>query len=270
MKPINAKDIQASFAVQARSFENAAMNFSKQEYLDYTVRSMEPQPADRVLEAAAGTCACGRSVAPFVCSVVCLDATPAMLAVGKEEAEKSGITNMQFVSGFVEEIPFPAEQFDIVMTRLAFHHFAEIEQPFAEMNRVLKPGGKLVIIDMEAAPEALRETEDRIETLRDPSHVKNRSKQELTSLFEKHGYTLARQESTAIPVSLKAWLALTQTPVDAEKEILAAMEEELRGGNPTGFGPYRKDEEIYFEQRWLLLIGTKGSEQKAHAGKTIA
>lgn len=50
------------------------------------------------------------------------------------------------------------------------------------MVRVLKPGGKLVMIDMEAADEPLRKTEDEIETLRDPSHVKNMSKNEMLEL----------------------------------------------------------------------------------------
>lgn len=65
------------------------MNFSKQEYLDYTIRRMELHSTDCVLEAVAGTYACGHSVAPFVQSVVCLDATPAMLAVGQKEAAKN-------------------------------------------------------------------------------------------------------------------------------------------------------------------------------------
>ena len=164
---------------------------------------------------------------------------------------------MQFINGFVEGIPFSNQHFDIVLTRLAFHHFTEVERPFSEMSRVLKHGGKLVVIDMEAAAQEFRETEDRIETMRDPSHVKNRSKQEFEYLFERHGYALVKQESTAISVSLKAWLALTNTPEDTGKEITALMEEDMRGGKPTGFEPYIKDGEIYFNQRWLLLIGIK-------------
>ena len=257
MKPTNINDIQKSFAVQAKNFESSNMNFSKQEYLDYTVRSMELRSTDCVLEAAAGTCACGRSVAPFVQSVVCLDATPAMLAVGEKEAAKSGISNMKFVNGFVEEIPFPDGHFDIVLTRLAFHHFTEVERPFSEMSRALKHGGKLVVIDMEAAFEELREVEDRIETMRDPSHIKNRSKQEFTNLFEKHGYVVTKQGSNAISVSLKAWLALTNTPENIGMEIIALMEENMRGGQPTGFSPYLKDNEIYFDQRWLMMIGVR-------------
>jgi hypothetical protein len=54
MNPKNISDIQTSFTIQARNFEDSNMNFSKQEYIDYTVHSMEPRSTDCVLEAAAG------------------------------------------------------------------------------------------------------------------------------------------------------------------------------------------------------------------------
>ena len=52
------------------------------------------------------------------------------------------------------------ESFDIVISRLAFHHFAGVEEPFKGMARVLKHGGKLVMIDMIAGDEALRDEVD--------------------------------------------------------------------------------------------------------------
>ena len=78
--------IKKSFSTQAENFENRAMNFSKQEYLDYTVKTIDLQETDHVLEVASGTCACGRSIAPHVQSVTCVDTTPAMLEVGKKAA----------------------------------------------------------------------------------------------------------------------------------------------------------------------------------------
>jgi ubiquinone/menaquinone biosynthesis C-methylase UbiE len=74
-KPSNIDEIKKSFSIQAARFENPNMNFSKQEYLDYTVRCMDLKGTDEVLEAAAGTCACGRCVAPYVKNVTCLDVT---------------------------------------------------------------------------------------------------------------------------------------------------------------------------------------------------
>lgn len=63
---------------------------------------------DAVLEVAAGICACGRALAPLSGNVVCLD--------------------MTFVRGDAMELPFLDNSFDIVLSRLAFHHFSHSEQ----------------------------------------------------------------------------------------------------------------------------------------------
>ena len=80
--------VQASFALQAAEFESPKMSFSKQDYLAHTIQNISPHGTELVLEAAAGTCACGRSLAPSVSSVICLDATAPMLQVGKIAAKK--------------------------------------------------------------------------------------------------------------------------------------------------------------------------------------
>lgn len=154
MKSSNQAEIREAFSRQAGNFESNRMNFSNKEYLSYAVSKIAPQKTNTVLEVAAGTCACGRAIAPFVTKVTCLDMTPAMLSVGKEAAEKEHIENLHFVIGDAAELPFTDGSFDIVLSRFAFHHFPNIEQPFAEMVRVLKPGGKLVLIDMEAAKKS--------------------------------------------------------------------------------------------------------------------
>jgi ubiquinone/menaquinone biosynthesis C-methylase UbiE len=259
LRPENLGDIKKSFTVQAENFENANMHFSKQQYLDYMVRCLSLNSSDIILEAACGTCVCGRAAAPYVQSVSCLDVTPAMLAVGKNAAQKSGLKNMQFIEGIVEDMPFAAQTFDAVLTRLSFHHFTDTDKPFREMDRVLKRDGKLAVIDMEAAEESLRETEDHLETLRDPSHVRTRSKRELTALYGKYGYEVIRQESTVFPVALDAWFDLTKTPDDARKTVTDMLTAELNGGPATGFRPYLKDGALHFEQRWLMLIGIKES-----------
>ncbi len=253
----NAKTIQKSFTEQAKNFETKSMNFTKQEYLEHMVSCVAPQKSDTVLEVAAGTCICGRSLAPFVKNVACLDMTTAMLAVGKAEAEKQGLCNIDFVQGDAENLPFSDNSFDIVISRLAFHHFSNPKRCFLEMTRVVKTGGKLVVIDMEAAKEALRNTEDEIETLRDPSHMRNLSKDEFTEMFRENHLTITTMDCTELPVSLSAWLALTNTPAEISADILKRLENDINGGQLTGFRPYRKNEEIYFNHRWLMMIGKK-------------
>ena len=250
--------IRESFTLQAKNFESGNMNFSKKDYLAHTVAALHLQGHEKVLDAASGTCANGRSIAPFAAHVTCLDATEAMLDVGKEAARSEGLTNMDFRIGLVENMPFEGETFDVVISRLAFHHFAGMEKPFSEMTRVLKRRGTLAVIDMEAAPEELREREDTLEILRDPSHVKNRSLPEFLSLYKKYGFTVVKEEHTPIRVSLEAWLDLTKTKEESRRTIKKALEEELQGGPKTGFAPFEKEGSLYFTQRWLLLVGMKG------------
>lgn len=229
--------VRKSFSVQAGSFESGGMSFSKQEYLDFTVRKMGLKGTESVLEVASGTCALGRAVSPHVRSVTCLDATPEMLRIGREKSREAGLTNIEFRQGLAEELPFENGSFDAVMTRLSFHHFREMERPFEEMHRVLRQGGKLVIIDMEAADEQLRDTEDRIETMRDRSHVRNRSKAEISSLFSSHRYAMECCESTRIPVSLDAWMDLTATPDETRAEIVRLMEQDIGGRDKDRLQP---------------------------------
>lgn len=257
MKSENSAQIQKAFTQQAAGFESRNMNFSKQDYLEYAVNRIAPKSSDALLEVAAGTCACGRAFAPRVRSVVCLDMTEAMLEMGRAAAEREYLQNMTFVQGDAAELPFADDSFDIVFSRLAFHHFPEPETPFSEMARVLKPDGKLVMIDMAAAEEPLRKTEDTLEILRDPSHIRNLSQPEMLALYEARGLTVERCEIVRTPVRLDIWMTHTATPPETQAVIRAQMEADLAGGAPTGFYPYRQNSAIMFDQRWTLIIGRK-------------
>lgn len=257
MKPKNLKEINSSFQIQAPNFESKTVNFSKEDYLKATVDALHLQKQDTVLEVAAGTCACGRSFAPLVQSVVCLDATVPMLEIGKQEAENSQLHNITFIKGYAEELPFLNDSFSIVFSRLAFHHFTDVDTAFSEMVRVLKPGGKLVMIDMESADEELRDIEDKIETLRDPSHVKNLSKQEMCSLFSTYGLEIEQCSTAEIEQNLIHWLNLTAAPEAVQQKITYQMQQEIDGGEKTGFSPYLTESGICFKQHWVLTLGCK-------------
>lgn len=60
-----------------------------------------------------------------------------------------------------------------------------------------------------------------------------------------------------MPVNLKNWMELTGTVEAVQKEITELMKADLAGNSKTGFSPYRKDSQIMFDHRWLLLIGIK-------------
>ena len=253
MKSENREQIQKAFTQQAAGFESGRMSFSKQEYLDYAVSRVAPRQTDDVLEVAAGTCACARAFASHVASVTCLDMTAAMLKVGEEAARRQGLHGMRFVLGDAAELPFEAEAFDVVFSRLAFHHFPEPTRPFAEMVRVLRPGGKLVLIDMEAAQEDLRAAEDALEKLRDPSHVRSLSRAEMLALYEAHGLSVEACEVVRMPVHLDAAYryparrAEPDLPADG-RGAFRRREDRLFALSPGGRDPVRPEMDAVYRQ----------------------
>lgn len=175
--------VKQSFKKQAEKF--VVYHMSKAEYTNYLIEKIGANGNEHALEVAAGTCICGRALAPYVKDITCLDLTEEMLAQGKKLAAESSINNISFQIGNAEELPYGNETFDLVITRLSFHHFANTEKPFKEMQRVLKKGGKLIVWDMEATEESLRETDDKIEKMRDPSHTRILVGKNLNKCFRK-------------------------------------------------------------------------------------
>lgn len=257
MERNNIKDIQKSFGEQAQGFDAGNYHLSKAEYQEYMIKKTEPQSSDHLLEVAAGTGICGRAYASYVNHVICLDATSAMLEVGKKEAEDASISNITFVKGIGEELAFLDNSFDIVISRLAFHHFVNPEEIFIEMKRVLKPGGKLVLMDMAPQKEELRIQIDEMERMRDFSHVREMTTTEMRELYEKNGMKLVTQECIKVPVSVEAWMELTHTPEETKEILRGKIKVDIEGKGDTGFLPYLKENQIYFDHHWIFNLGIK-------------
>ena len=75
MNRCNLKEIRRSFSIQACGFENIS-NFTDESYMEHIRGCISPGSGNSILEVASGTCLCGRSLAPYVKTVVSLDATP--------------------------------------------------------------------------------------------------------------------------------------------------------------------------------------------------
>ena len=78
----NDNEVKHSFSIQAEKF--ATYHMSKAEYTDYLIQCIKANGNEHALEVAAGTCICGRAVAPQVKDIICLDLTEAMLEQGKK------------------------------------------------------------------------------------------------------------------------------------------------------------------------------------------
>ena len=75
------------------------------------------------------------------------DITAAMLDVAREAAEKSNLTNVRFVQGDLEVLPFDDNYFDVIISNCAINHADDKEKVYNEIYRILKVGGNFVISD---------------------------------------------------------------------------------------------------------------------------
>lgn len=81
-----------------------------------------------------------------------IDLSPKMIAVA--EAKKS--ENAKFVCGDCENLPFPSDSFDVITCSMSFHHYPHPADFFCSCERVLRPGGRLIIRDMTASSFLLK------------------------------------------------------------------------------------------------------------------
>ena len=87
-------------------------------------------------------------LAPSATRVIAVDASPKMLEVGREQALRSGIQNVEFRLGDMEELPIDDAAVDLVFFSQSLHHAAHPDRAVREASRILRPQGRIVILDL--------------------------------------------------------------------------------------------------------------------------
>jgi len=128
----------------------------------YAVAVAAAQPGDRVLDIAGGTGDLARAFARRVGNsgrVVLTDINAAMLQVGRDRLLDEGRI-MPAVVCDAEKLPFPGASFDLASVAFGLRNMTHKEAALAEMARVLRPGGRLLVLEFSRPAEALRKPYD--------------------------------------------------------------------------------------------------------------
>jgi len=118
---------------------------------------------------------------------VASDLTPEILTHAAASFAEQELTNVTTALVDAEEIPYPDASFDLVTCRIAPHHFPHPDRFVQEAARVLKSGGRFVLIDSTVPDGEPGVFFNRFETLRDPSHVRSLTVAEWEGLIEAAG-----------------------------------------------------------------------------------
>jgi demethylmenaquinone methyltransferase/2-methoxy-6-polyprenyl-1,4-benzoquinol methylase len=123
----------------------------------YTVTVANPQPGDRVLDIAGGTGDLSLAFAPKVGptgQVVHTDINEAMLSEGRTRLLDAGVILPTLVCD-AEKLPFPDGHFDIVTVAFGLRNMTHKDLALKEMQRVLRPGGKLLVLEFSKVAKPL-------------------------------------------------------------------------------------------------------------------
>ena len=155
------------------------------------------------------------ALAPHVAKVIAYDLAEEMLRVVAGAARERGLENLEVRQGSADFLPFADATFDLVCTRYSAHHWTNLPQALAEMARVLKPGGKCIVVDTASPDNVLADTYlQSIELLRDASHVRNRSLPAWRELLSQAGFKVVSDKGWKLPLQFDSWVARMRTPTE--------------------------------------------------------
>jgi ubiquinone/menaquinone biosynthesis C-methylase UbiE len=179
---------------------------------------------ERALDVGAGAGAFAFAIAPRVREVVAVELDEALAARARADAPR----NVEVVVADGEHLPFERASFDVAGTLRTLHHTPRPELLVAELARVTRPGGTILIVDQLAPADPLVGLDlTRFEHARDPSTTRVLADADLRGLFDSNSLKLLREEVIHEPRDLEAYLDLAGCEGDHR--------EHARSLAPTGY-----------------------------------
>ncbi len=183
-----------------------------------------------------------------------IDVTPEMIRLARERLRRAKLTNCSWSVALAERLPFGQACFDQVVTRLSFHHFADVPVVLAEVRRVLRPKEQLILADIVSSEDPEESAlHNSLEKLRDPSHVRMLTRSELMRSLAEAGFQVTRSDAWQQRRVCSEWAAIASNPERTEplERVMGAL---ARAGQTAGIGLREESGELIFNHNWLLAV----------------
>ena len=224
MAPDRAADVSA-----ARQFGKMASVYAEEADRrypeDFILGLCEPDEEDTHLDLGTGPGTIAGVLAPLVGEVVGTDVSPEML-----DLFETRVPGGRSVLADAHRLPFKEGSFTLVTCGSVFHHLEDPASVVDEVARVLRPGGRFLLIDM-AGPEnpGRREARDEVERVRDPSHVHILAPSQVHSFVEAAGFEIKAEERQGGDKRDDDWARLAGADVEKVREALRLRERVAAG-----------------------------------------
>ncbi len=172
---------------------------------------------ERALDVGAGAGALAFALAPHVREVVAVEIDEELAARARADAP----ANVEVLLADGENLPFDTASFDFAGTLRTLHHTPRPELLVAELVRVTRPGGTILVVDQLAPADPLAGLDlTRFEHARDASTTRVLADADLRGLFDSNSLKLLREEVVHEPRDLETYLDLAGCEGDAREHAL--------------------------------------------------
>jgi len=228
MQTDHRETVQAQFDSQALAYLQSTVHAVGPDLLRARemISQSIPAASGRFLDVGCGAGHLSFAVAEALASVVAVDPSLNMLATVNRAANEKGLTNIQTLQATAESMPFDDDRFCVVASRYSAHHWLKLPEALKEMRRVVKPGGYLLMIDIEGDENPLVDTYlQTIEVLRDRSHIRDRSPSEWERLITDAGFSAIEHQNWVTRLEFEPWVTRMRTSPERIAMIRTVQQE---------------------------------------------
>jgi ubiquinone/menaquinone biosynthesis C-methylase UbiE len=259
----NAEKVRARFTSTADAFASSARARRGEEaghFAELATAGLPNAASLLAVDVACGPGTFARPLASRVGRVTGVDLTPAMIERARVEAAREGLANMDFVVGDANALPFANGAAGLVVCGYSIHHIPDAKRVITEMARIVRPGGRLGIVDLVVDDGADADANNAIERARDSSHCVKLTAQQFHAIFESVGLRQVAEEKHERRYDFNEWMRTAgQSPGDPIYMEVRRMMDDPKIGGAAGFKPVPSPNSgaLKFMNTVLLYAGEK-------------